>query len=213
MERHRGAAPVGGRAGRFQLGDGLAAREALRERLAIACHFDNELVGQRIDHRHADTVQAAGRRIDLAVELAAGVQHREDDFEGGLVLELGMRVDRHAAAVVAHQHAVAAQHLKIDRVGVAGDRLVHGVVEHLGHEMMQRPLVGAADIHGGALADGFQPLQHLDIARGVGIIFGRCGTLAARPIEQIAVFWPWLLLCLSSAARGDRLVAGPSSIW
>ena len=40
---------------------------------------------------------------------------------------------------------------------MAGDRLVHGVVEHLGHEMVQRPLVGAADIHAGALADGLEP--------------------------------------------------------
>ncbi len=78
-----------------------------------------------------------------------------------------MRIDGHAATVVAHQHAVAAQHLEMDRVGVAGDRLVHGVVEHLGHEVMERPLVGAADIHGGALADGLQPFEHLDIARGV----------------------------------------------
>ena len=203
MERHRRAAPVGGGAGRLQLGDRLAAREALRQGLAIARHLDDQLVGQRIHHRDADAVQAARRRIDLAVELAAGMQRGEDDFERRLVLELGMRVDGNAAAIVAHQHAVAAQHLEIDRVGVARDRLVHGVVEHLGHEMMQGPLVGAADIHGGALADGLQPLQHLDVAGGVGIVLGRCGTLAARPIEQIAVFGHGCFLSFFGRARGS----------
>ena len=50
----------------------------------------------------------------------------------------------------------------LDAVGMAGDRLVHAVVEHLGGEMVQRPLVDAADIHAGAPADRLQPLQHLD---------------------------------------------------
>ncbi len=99
-----------------------------------------------------------------------------------------MRVGRDAAAIVADQDAVAGKHLQPDRVGVAGDGLVHRVVEHLGHEMMHGPFIGAADVHAGALADRLEPLQHLDIAGGVGIVLGRGGTLAApRPIEQIAV--------------------------
>ncbi len=59
------------------------------------------------------------------------------------------------------------QHLEMDRVGVARDRLVHGVVEDLGHEMVHGALVGAADVHAGALADGLEPFQHLDVACGV----------------------------------------------
>jgi hypothetical protein len=57
--------------------------------------------------------------------------------------------------------------LHLDAVGVARHRLVHRVVEHLGHQVVQRALVGAADIHAGALADGLQPLQHLD---GGGVV-------------------------------------------
>jgi hypothetical protein len=60
-----------------------------------------------------------------------------------------VRVNRDAAAIVAHQHPVGRLKLKLDPVGVAGHRLVHGVVQHLGDEMVQRPLVGAADIHAG----------------------------------------------------------------
>ena len=210
MEGHRRAAPVGGGAGRLQLGRGLAAREGLRPGLAVARHLDDQLVAQRIHHRDADTVQAARGRVDLAVELAAGMQRREDDLQRRLVLELGVRVDRDAAPIVADQDAVALEHFEIDRVGVAGDGLVHGIVEHLGHKMMHGPFIGAADIHAGALADGFQPFQHLDVTGRVGSILGR-GALAASPIEKIAVLCH--ASCLSSAARGDRWLAGISLIW
>ena len=58
------------------------------------------------------------------------------------------------------------------RDGVAGDRLVHGVVEHLGEEVMQGLLVGAADIHAGAPAHRLQPFQHLDVGSGIAFLAG-----------------------------------------
>ena len=57
----------------------------------------------------------------------------------------------------------SALELDLDEGGVAGDRLVHRIVDHLGEEMMQRLLVGAADIHARAPADRLQPLEHLDV--------------------------------------------------
>jgi hypothetical protein len=80
----------------------------------------------------------------------------------------GMRIDRDAAAVVADGDGVVGVQLHLDAAGVAGHRLVHRVVEDLGHQMVQRAFVGAADIHAGPLADGLQPLQHLD---GGGVVF------------------------------------------
>ena len=70
--------------------------------------------------------------------------------------------------------------LDLDAVGVARDRLVHGVVEHLGEEVMHRLLVGAADIHAGAPAHRLEPLQHLDVGGGIGLAVratrrGACG--------------------------------------
>ena len=55
-------------------------------------------------------------------------------------------------------------------IGVACHRLVHGVVEHLGEEVVHRLLVGAADIHAGAPAHGLKALQHLDIGGGVSLL-------------------------------------------
>ena len=80
-----------------------------------------------------------------------------------------MRINRNAASVVAHHDTEISQQFDLDPAGMAGDRLVHRIVEDLGHKVMQGAFIGAADIHAGALADRFQSLQHLD--RGCGIAF------------------------------------------
>ena len=57
----------------------------------------------------------------------------------------------------------------VDAVGMAGQRLVDGIVHDLiDHVMQARAVIGVADIHAGALAHGIQALQHLD---AVGVIF------------------------------------------
>ena len=117
-------------------------------------------------------MQAAGGLVGLAGELAAGVERAEDHLQRRLAGELRVRVDRDAAAVVADGDGVVGVELDLDAVGVAGDGLVHGVVEDLGDEVVQRALVGAADIHAGALADRLQPLEHLD---GGGVVGGPGG--------------------------------------
>ena len=65
------------------------------------------------------------------------------------------------------------------RLAWPGDRLVHGVVEHLGEEVMQRLLVGAADIHAGAPAHRLEPLEHLDVGCGIGVV-GRSPAVPLR---------------------------------
>ena len=62
----------------------------------------------------------------------------------------------------------------LDEGGVAGQRLVHGVVDDFGEQMMQRLFVGAADIHAGPAADRLQPFEHLDVGGGVAG-FGAAG--------------------------------------
>ena len=86
-----------------------------------------------------------------------------------------MRVDRHAAAVVGDGQAVAGLQRDLDPGGMAGDRLVHRIVEHFGGEVVQRALVGAADVHAGAAADGLEPFQHLDRGGIVAVGRGRGG--------------------------------------
>ena len=94
----------------------------------------------------------------------------------------GVRVDRDAAAVVEDGQAVAGLERDLDAAGVAGDRLVHRIVDDLGGEVVERAGVGAADVHAGAAADGLQALEHLD--RGSVVAVGRGGwrkTRTGRP--------------------------------
>jgi hypothetical protein len=178
VEGDGGAAPVGD--GPFgadgALGD--AARELLHEKLAVAGDLNAQVVGERVDDGDTDAVQTAGGLVGLARELAARVQRAEDDLKRALVGELRMRVDGDATAVVADGDGVIGMQLHLDAGGMAGHRLVHGVVEHLGHQVVQRALIGAADIHAGALADGLQPLQHLD---GGGVVALR-GVVSGKEI-------------------------------
>ncbi len=71
--------------------------------------------------------------------------------------------------------------LELDAAGVPGDRLVHGVVEHFGGEVVQRALVGAADIHAGAAAHRLEPFQDLDVLGGIAGWLG----LAGEIVEEI----------------------------
>ena len=90
-----------------------------------------------------------------------------------------MRVDRDAAAVVGDGDEAVGAELDLDPRGVAGDRLVHGVVDHLGEEVVQPLLVGAADVHARPPADRLQPLQHLDVGGRIGLL-GADGALQGR---------------------------------
>ncbi len=117
-------------------------------------------------------MQAAGGLVGLAVELAARVQGAEDDFERGFVGEFRVGVDRDAAAVVADGERAVGVKLDLDAGGVAGDRLVHRVVDDLGGEVVAGALVDAADVHAGAEADGLERFQHFDGGCVVGLGLG-----------------------------------------
>ena len=110
-------------------------------------------------------MQAAGELVVLVRELAAGVQARQDQLDAADLL-LRMDVDRHAAAVVRDlQRAVLVQH-HVDALGVAGQRLVDGVVDDFVREMIRATGVR---VHAGAPAHGIEPAQYFDVGGGVGL--------------------------------------------
>jgi len=107
------------------------------------------------------------------------VQHGHDDL-GRRTAFLGVDIHRDAAAIIGDADKAVRLHLDFDPVGVAGERFVHRIVDHLGEQVMQRFLVGAADIHAGAAADRLEPLQHLDILGGVALV-----ELLRQVIEEV----------------------------
>ena len=173
QKAHLGAAPVRRLADDRERGRGLAAFERLAIERLPARDLDFEPFGKRVDHRDADAMQSARGLVGAAVELAARVQHRHDDFERGLFGKFRVRVDRHAAPVVEHAQKAALLERDFDEGGVAGDRFVHRIVDHFGEEVMQGVGVGSAHVHSGAPAHGLEPLEHFDRGGGVVRFAGR----------------------------------------
>ena len=130
-------------------------------------------------------MEATGDLVGILVELAAGMQHRHDDFSGTAPLS-GVDIRGNAAAVVLHRHGFVGVYGDGDAVAVAGESLVDGVVHHLEYHVMQAgAVVGVTDVHAGALTHRVQTLQYRNAAGVVVGGFGqqggrRSGTLVSR---------------------------------
>ena len=136
QERDRGPGLLG-RLALLQVAQRLAALVGLRPDEPVAANLDVEALGQRVDDRYADAVQAAGDLVAAALaELAAGVQHGEHDLDRRPLLLLHDR-HRDAAAVVAHRDRVVRMDRDVDVVAVARESLVDRVVHDLVDEVVQ----------------------------------------------------------------------------
>ena len=153
---------------------GHAHLEGLEPVEAVALDLDLDALGERVDHRDADAVQAAGDLVAAAAELAAGVQHGQHDGDGGQLLAR-RDVDGDAAAVVGDLDGAVGQDRDLDPVAEAGQRLVDGVVHDLPHQVVQAALAGGADVHAGPLADRLEALEDLDRA---GVVVARLDRVA-----------------------------------
>ena len=121
----RCAAPVFCRAGFLQLALRQAARKMLLKCLLVARHLNQQFRRQRIDNRHANAMQPAGSVISLAAKLTACVQCRHNDFQRRFVLIFRVRVNRYAAAIIAHGQPVVGRQCHFNKTGMTGDRLIH----------------------------------------------------------------------------------------
>jgi hypothetical protein len=140
----------------LQVLDRLAAFEAGVVFLAVAPDAQLQPVRQRVDHRDAHAVQTAGDLVGVLVELPAGVQLGHDDLGGGdalfLVDSTGMPRPLSVTETLPSGWIVTVTMSAWPR-----QRLVDAVVDHLvDHVVQARAVVGVADIHAGALANGLQ---------------------------------------------------------
>src|SRR6266545_1049872 len=146
---------------------GRAILIPLRPDLAAPPDLELQPLGERVDHRDPDAVQAARHLVGGVLELAAGVEHRQHHL-GRRLARLLVRVHRDPAPVVADRARAVRVEDDLDAVAVAAHGLVHGVVHRLVDEMMKSVRARVPDVHGRALADGLEPLEYLDVARGIG---------------------------------------------
>ena len=144
----------------------ISALELLPVDLAVAAHLGHEALGERVDHRDAHAVQAAGHLVALAAELAAGVELREDDGERRQSL-LRHHVDGDAGAPVLDRDRVVGMERDLDAVVAARERLVDRVVDHLGDQVMEPAETRRADVHPGPEPDRLEALEDRDVLSGV----------------------------------------------
>ena len=194
-ERHLRARLVAALAHNLERLRDVAAGELNVVDLAAALDLHLHPVRERVHAAHADAVQTARDLVVGAVELAARVQDREHDLDGGAMLR-GMHVDGDAAAVVRHAEGAVRVDLHVHERAVPRKRLVDRVVDHLVHQVVVATLPSVADVHGGTLAHGLHALQNLDVGgvvasrlrslgRGLGggvlvrdrLFFGHCSSL------------------------------------
>jgi hypothetical protein len=96
---------------------------------------------QRVHHGQAHAVQAAGDRVGLAVELAAGVQRGHDDLKRRALLDRVL-VYGDATAVINDPDAAVGEQRHPDVGREAREGLVDRVVHNLVDQVVQSPLAG-----------------------------------------------------------------------
>jgi hypothetical protein len=85
-----------------------------------------------------------------------------------------VHVDRDTAAVVGDGNGAVDVDGDLDAAAITGEVLVDRVVENFENAVVEAALVGVTDIHAGALANGIEAFQLIDLG---GIINLRCGYL------------------------------------
>src|SRR5690625_2039054 len=105
-------------------------------------------------------MQAARKCIGgpvLLVELAAGMQAREHQFDHRRLL-IRMHADRNAASVILNRYAAVLVDRDIDQRRVTGESLVRSVVNHFLDDVQR---IFCAGIHAVTLLDRLKTLQYL----------------------------------------------------
>src|SRR5262245_48438024 len=168
----------------------LPTRELLLPLAAVAPDARDERLRERRHDRRADAVEAAGVVVVLRLELAGGVERREDQLERRLLV-LRVAIDRDAAPVVGdrRRRTVRVERHR-DAVGVAVHRLVDRVVDELPEEMMEPGRVDAADVHAGPPPDRLEAFEYEDVLRRVARRHAHSTFNAATP-PRFTTFCPF----------------------
>ena len=129
-------------------------------------HLGDQPLGECIDDRNADAVQAAGDLVAVTAELPAGVKLRQDNGESRQIL-VGHDVDRNARAPVLNGHGVVGMERHLDAVVAPRERLVDRVGDDLLDEVMEASRARRADVHTRPEPDRLESLEDGDVLGGV----------------------------------------------
>ena len=86
-------------------------------------------------------------------------------------MHLLVLVDRNTTTIILDGDGVVFVDGHFDMCAEPGHRLVDRVVDGLVNQMVQTLLTNVANVHGGALANGLKALKHLNVTRGIILLF------------------------------------------
>ena len=141
---------------------GVAALEGHVVDLAVALDLDLEPVRQGVDALGANPVETARVLVGALPKLAAGMEVGQHQFKGRDA-ELGVDVDRDAAAVVTDRAGPVDVDDHVDLGAKSGEVFVNRVVEHLEDAVVEPAFVGGSDVHSRPLAHPGEPLELVDL--------------------------------------------------
>ena len=125
-------------------------------------HIHRQPAAQRVHNRGANAMQSAGIGIVLVVKLTAGVQHGEDHFHTGNP-HRGMKVNRHAAAIIINTGRAILVQCNTNLTGKAVGGFINCIINNFPKQMMQPPGRSCSNVHAGAHPYGFKPFKHLNV--------------------------------------------------
>src|SRR5438128_8153013 len=99
-------------------------------------------------------MQTAGIFVSALPEFSAGMQVSQHQLDRRH-FPFRMDVDRNPASVVANRNTAVDVNVYIDLVAKSGEMFVDRIVENFEYHVVQTALVRVADVHSGALPDGF----------------------------------------------------------
>ena len=155
-------------------------------------------------------MQAAGRDVRAAAELAAGVQLRGDDLDTG---QAGARllVGGDSATVVVDLDRAVGVEQHLDTVRRAGQRLVDTVVDDLPHAVHEAAGVGGPDVHARPLAHRLQALEDEEVGGVVGVVGDLGAPLVLALRGGLGCLRHWPESSRRHAVPGSRHAPAPGS--
>ncbi len=147
---------------------------------AIPEDIDIKKLGEGIDHRDPYAMQATRSLIGLPIKLSASMKNRKHYLKGGFFRIGGVTINRNSTPVVRYGNAVVKVDGHIDLITVARDGLIHTVVDHFEHQVVQTLSPGLANIHTRSHSDCIEPLQNNDTVRPIFVYRGRHTLLHAH---------------------------------
>ena len=137
--------------------------------LTVTLDINITPLGQGVDHRSADAMQAAGYHVGLAAEFSPGMKHGHYRFQGGY-LGGGMNIYRDTAPVIRDAYGIILINCHNDTIAATGHGFIDAVISNLVYQVMKPALVGTPDVHAGTAPYGFTSTQYLDILSGIIVI-------------------------------------------